>query len=71
MSILLLQSNVENLSPQVIRLVTKELADLVTDPPEGVRVIANEEDVTDIQAVIDGPGTFVYRFRWKWVYCVT
>lgn len=46
----------ENLSPQVIRLVTKEVADLVTAPPEGVRVITNEEDVTDIQAVIDGPG---------------
>ena len=55
-----LQSNVENLSPQVIRLVTKEVADLVTDPPEGVRVITNEEDVTDIQAIIDGPGTLGY-----------
>ena len=52
----LFQSNVENLSPQVIRSVSKELADLVTDAPEGIRVITNEEDITDIQAVIDGPG---------------
>ena len=52
----LLQSNVENLSPQVIRSVSKELADLVTDAPEGIRIITNEEDITDIQAVIDGPG---------------
>ena len=52
----LFQSNVENLSPQVIRSVSKELADLVTDAPEGIRIITNEEDITDIQAVIDGPG---------------
>lgn len=46
----------ENLSPQVIRGVSKELADLVTNAPEGIRVITNEEDITDIQAIIDGPG---------------
>ncbi|XP_067936751.1 ubiquitin-conjugating enzyme E2 S-like [Watersipora subatra] len=53
-------SNVENLSPQIIRLVSKEMAGLVTEPPEGVRVITNEEDVTDIQAIIDGPSGTPY-----------
>ena len=57
---LLFQSNVENLSPQVIRSVSKELADLVTDAPEGIRIITNEEDITDIQAVIDGPGNTLH-----------
>lgn len=48
-------SNVENLSPQIIRRVAKEMAELVAQPPEGIRVILNEADVTDIQAVIEGP----------------
>lgn len=55
----ILQSNVENLSPQVIRGVSKELAELVTNAPEGIRVITNEEDITDIQAFIDGPGNYL------------
>lgn len=46
----------ENLSPQIIRSVVKELTDLSEHPPEGLRIIINEEDVTDIQALIDGPG---------------
>lgn len=51
-------SNVENFSPQIIRRVAKEMNELSSEPPEGIRVIINEEDVTDIQAVIEGPGTF-------------
>lgn len=53
-------SNVENLSPQVIRQVSKELADLVNNPPEGVKVHLNEEDISDIQATIDGPACTPY-----------
>ncbi|XP_015509303.1 ubiquitin-conjugating enzyme E2 S [Neodiprion pinetum] len=53
-------SNVENLSPQIIRRVVKEMSDLSTQPPEGIRVIVNEEDVTDIQAVIEGPAGTPY-----------
>ena len=54
----LLQSNVENMSPQIIRQVTKELLDLQKNPPEGIRVFMNEEDITDIHATIEGPGNF-------------
>lgn len=53
-------SNVENLSPQIIRRVAKEMTDLSNQPPEGIRVILNEEDVTDIQAVIEGPAGTPY-----------
>lgn len=53
-------SNVENLSPQVIRQVSKELWELSSNPPEGIKVFINEEDVTDIQAAIDGPGNFFF-----------
>jgi len=54
-----LQSNVENVSPQIIRQVTKELIELQKDPPEGIKVFINEEDITDIHAAIDGPGSFL------------
>jgi len=53
-------SNVENLSPQVIRQVSKELSHLRTNPLEGIRVCINEEDVSDIQADIDGPACTPY-----------
>ena len=44
------------MSPQIIRQVTKELIDLQKNPPEGIKVFMSEEDVTDIQASIEGPG---------------
>lgn len=50
-----MSNNVENLSPQIIRGVVKEMQDLVSNPPEGIKVQINDEDVTDIQAFIDGP----------------
>lgn len=53
-------SNVENFSPQIIRQVAKELADLTSDPPEGIKVFINEDDVTDIQAIIEGPAGTPY-----------
>lgn len=50
-----MSNNVENLSPQTIRAVVREMQELVNKPPEGIKVHINEEDVTDIQAFIDGP----------------
>lgn len=49
-------SNVENLSPQTIRRIVREQEELIKDPPEGIRIVINDSDVTDIQAFIDGPG---------------
>ncbi|XP_074601243.1 ubiquitin-conjugating enzyme E2 S [Brevipalpus obovatus] len=53
-------SNVENLSPHVIRQVTKELNKLVGEPLEGIKVLINDEDVTNIEALIDGPASTPY-----------
>ena len=53
-------SNVENLPPHVIQRVSKEMMDLTKNPPEGIRIAVNEEDITDIQATIDGPCEFSY-----------
>lgn len=50
-----LVSNVENLPPQVIRKVTKEVMELAESPPEGIKVFVSDEDITDIQATIEGP----------------
>ncbi|XP_018331026.1 ubiquitin-conjugating enzyme E2 S isoform X3 [Agrilus planipennis] len=55
-----MSNNVENLSPQIIRGVVKEMQELVGCPPEGIKVQINEEDVTDIQAVIEGPAGTPY-----------
>lgn len=49
-------SNVENLSPQIIRQVNREMLEIYTNAPEGIKVQINETDVLDIQAVIEGPG---------------
>ena len=55
----------ENLSPQTIRQIAKEVADLTKDPPEGIKVIPNEEDITDIQANIEGPGNTKLGFNYS------
>jgi len=63
-------SNVENVSPQTIRQVCKELSELSSDPPEGIKVFPNEEDITEIQASIEGPAGTPYaggHFRMKLV----
>jgi ubiquitin-conjugating enzyme E2 S len=39
----------------------KELKDLSTTPPEGIRVLINDDDLTDVQALIDGPAGTPYE----------
>jgi len=46
----------ENISPNVIRKVAGQLRKLSESPIDGVKIILNESDITDIQAVIEGPG---------------
>ncbi|KAI7830573.1 ubiquitin-conjugating enzyme E2s, partial [Gamsiella multidivaricata] len=45
----------ESISPIALRKVTRELYALENDPPEGIRLILNEDAMTDIQAWIQGP----------------
>uniref|UniRef100_A0A0P6JYQ0 E2 ubiquitin-conjugating enzyme n=1 Tax=Heterocephalus glaber TaxID=10181 RepID=A0A0P6JYQ0_HETGA len=61
-------SNVENLPPHIIRLVYKEVTTLTADPPDGIKVFPNEEDLTDLQVTIEGPEGTPYAgglFRMK------
>ncbi|XP_069738805.1 ubiquitin-conjugating enzyme E2 S-like [Phaenicophaeus curvirostris] len=63
-------SNVENLPPHILRLVYRELATLSADPPAGIKLFPNEEDVTDVQVAIEGPEGTPYAggvFRMKLV----
>jgi len=58
----------ENISPQVIKRVAKEVMKLVKDSPEGIKIHVNDDDITDIQATITGPEGTPYeggRFRMK------
>ncbi|KAJ6647746.1 Ubiquitin-conjugating enzyme E2 S [Pseudolycoriella hygida] len=48
-------SNVENLFPQTIRQVVKEMHEISLNSPEGIEVQINDADVTDIHALIQGP----------------
>lgn len=47
----------ENLPPHIIKRISREVIDLSENPPaEGIKMYINEEDITDIQASIEGPG---------------
>ena len=63
-------SNVENLPPHTLRLLYKEVSTLTSDPPPGIKLFPNEEDVTDVQVIIEGPEGTPYAgglFRMKLV----
>lgn len=58
-------ANVENVSPQISRLVMREMLEISKNAPEGIKVQHNEADFTDIQAVIDGPGLCLFFLRFS------
>lgn len=45
----------ENISPQVVAKVAKEIKGLVRKPLEGIKLIANEDNIADVRAIITGP----------------
>jgi len=51
----MMSSNMENVAPHVLRTVLKQAQTLVQEKMEGINVILNDDDMTDIQAVLDGP----------------
>ena len=52
----------ENLPPHVTANVMKELRKLVKSPPDGVKYIPKDVDITEIHAEIEGPGKFKYNY---------
>lgn len=58
----------ENLPPNVIKQLAKELKNLDETPPEGIKVVVNEDDLSNICADIEGPAGTPYEngvFRMK------
>lgn len=49
--------NEQSLTPQALRLLSKEVVSLRNDPPEGVRIVVDEEDLTAMEGWVQGPGT--------------
>lgn len=45
----------EDLSPRAIRELARELKALDEGPPQGIRVLLNEDNIANIQAEIEGP----------------
>eukprot|EP01137_Pigoraptor_chileana_P009679 Opistho-2@58293 len=62
----------ENLAPNVVMRIVREIKSLVSEMPEGVHILTNDEDVTDVRAVIAGPAGTPYEggeFHMKLVLC--
>ncbi|XP_010543657.1 PREDICTED: ubiquitin-conjugating enzyme E2 22-like isoform X2 [Tarenaya hassleriana] len=58
----------ENLPPNVIKQLAKELKNLDESPPDGIKVVVNDEDFSTIYADIEGPVGTPYEngvFRMK------
>ncbi|KAL5994816.1 Ubiquitin-conjugating enzyme E2 22 [Asimina triloba] len=55
------QATNENLPPNVVKQLAKELKSLDENPPEGIKVSINEDDFSTIFADIEGPGYFLTK----------
>ncbi|XP_041977428.1 ubiquitin-conjugating enzyme E2 S [Aricia agestis] len=53
-------SNVENVCPQVLRGVGRELRRLAAHPPAGIKLLLRDDDFTDVVALIEGPAGTPY-----------
>ncbi|KAJ0180818.1 hypothetical protein K1T71_004222 [Dendrolimus kikuchii] len=53
-------SNVENVCPQVLRGVARELRRLAANPPAGIKLVLRDDDLTDVVAHIEGPADTPY-----------
>ncbi len=50
----------QNINPRVIGRLNKELKELMSSPPEGVRFIPGDMDMlTEVHIEMDGPGSFL------------
>lgn len=58
-------SNLENHNPQVIRQISREVKILSTESLEGIKININEADITDLKAIIDGPGKSWVKCYWE------
>lgn len=43
-----------------MRRIMRELGELQTCPPEGIRVVSSEDNMLDVTGIIKGPGAYFY-----------
>ena len=65
-----LPPTLQSLTVASIKRVVSEFQDLLTNPPEDIRVQLNEDDISDISAYVRGPGTLLESPNWA-VHCET
>ncbi|EIN05723.1 ubiquitin-conjugating enzyme E2s, partial [Punctularia strigosozonata HHB-11173 SS5] len=44
-----------SVKPAVLRRLMREISDLKSSPPEGIRIITNEDNLCDVTGIIQGP----------------
>ncbi|KAG9311098.1 ubiquitin-conjugating enzyme/RWD-like protein [Chiua virens] len=59
-----------SVTPAAMRRLMREITELRNNPPEGIRIVTNEENILDVTGVIEGPegtpyagGYFRVRFK--------
>ncbi|GJP76033.1 hypothetical protein CLOP_g6426 [Closterium sp. NIES-67] len=70
MAVVLPVGSNENLPLKVVRVIVKELRSLQDSPPEGIRVLLNDDNISTVHAEIEGPVGTPYEggaFRMKLV----
>merc|ERR1719228_158516 len=58
---MMMSNNMENVAPHVIKVVARQVQTLAQEKLEGINLLLNEDDMTDIQAVIEGPPGTPYQ----------
>ena len=51
--IMMMSNNMENVAPHVIKVVARQVQTLAQEKMEGISLLVNEDDMTDIQVNID------------------
>jgi ubiquitin-conjugating enzyme E2 S len=47
------------MKPGTMRRLMKEITELKTAPPEGIRIQTSEDNMLDMIGIIEGPGTLL------------
>ena len=50
--IMMMSNNMENVAPHVIKVVARQVQALAQEKMEGINLVVNEDDMTDIQVRI-------------------
>merc|ERR1719210_3105248 len=58
---MMMSNNMENVAPHVIKVVARQVQALAQEKMEGINLVVNEDDMTDVQAVIEGPPGTPYQ----------